>query len=60
MTTDEGQESSSVAKRPKIDENSDSLRFTLSEADVGISEYMFKKNDGFKGTLKGRHVTKFW
>ena len=56
MIADEARDSSPLTKRAKLDGSPDSLGITLSEADVGISEYIFEKNSGFKGTLKGRHV----
>lgn len=58
MTTIEGRGSPSDSKRAKLDDV-ELLQNTLSENDVGILEYMYSKNAGFKGTLKGRHVTSF-
>ncbi|VUZ48656.1 unnamed protein product [Hymenolepis diminuta] len=54
MATVEVQESPPESKRPRLDDDVDLIRNTLSERDVGILEYMYPKNVGFKGTLKGR------
>ncbi|KAL5111923.1 hypothetical protein TcWFU_004225 [Taenia crassiceps] len=54
MTGDQGRSSSPLSKRQKLDESFDSSRNILSEADVGISEFMHTKNAGFQGTMKGR------
>lgn len=58
MATVEVQDSPPESKRARLDDDADLLKNTLSENDVGILEYMYPKNAGFKGTLKGRQVAK--
>lgn len=51
--------SSPLSKRQKLDQAFNSSQSVLSEADVGISGFMYAKNAGFQGTMKGRYVVKF-
>ncbi|VDM16196.1 unnamed protein product [Hydatigera taeniaeformis] len=53
MTADQGRGLSPMSKRRKFDEVSDTTQGVLSDADVGISGFMYTRNAGFQGTMKG-------
>ncbi|VDD74990.1 unnamed protein product [Mesocestoides corti] len=47
----------SGVKRAKYEDPTDSYPNTISEFDVGISEFLLPNRIGFKGTLKGRQAS---
>uniref|UniRef100_A0A158R9Q4 TRUD domain-containing protein n=1 Tax=Taenia asiatica TaxID=60517 RepID=A0A158R9Q4_TAEAS len=56
MTSDQGRGSSPLSKKKKLDEALGSPPNVLSETDVGISGFMYTKNAGFQGTMKGSYI----